>query len=372
MDEFFVRNRLSAYIDGELPASEARDVEAALAHNPGLRAEYDGMRAAVQLLREHGPMSAPAGFDQRLAERLAREPMPLGWRRWTRGVRPELVMLAAVAAAALLYVGLPSDDSPVGALPGSPDQTAAKQAETHAGEPPADEVATSDALRRVAAPPAGGVDGDEGFAAARRDAEQQLAAGPPPGASIGPGSTGGLTAGEPGRRGGTEKEAGVVRDPYLAPYESNSDVTIAGSTVFVRPGGAADPATDKTATDKTAASAPTSANQQSAPPPGVSVYSPPPYRYRVRSGDEAMLKQLYAAAASLGGHLTDGEGRAVAIHMLESGEVKVVRVVLPGKNVDALTAKLRALGDLETMAADRGMLYAPGADVPVEVELERE
>jgi len=375
MDEFFVRNRLSAYIDGELPAAEAREVETALTHNAALRAEYEGLRAAVQLLREHGPMSAPAGFDIRLSERLAREPMPVGWRVWARKVRPELVLLGAVAAAAILYVGAPSNspDAPVAAVVAPAEVAAAKGPAEGGGDATGDapDVAVEGGF---GGGKADGVLGDEGFAAARRDAEQKLAAGPPPGAVVGPGSPGGLTAGTPGggsSGGGATSYNGtrlgpassVQRDPYMAPYESDADVTIAGSKVYVKPGGAA---------DGKAAPAPASAPLAATVSLGATVYSPPPYRYRVRSGNETMLKDLYAVAASLGGHLADADGRAVAIHMLESGEVKTVRVVVPSGKVDELTARMRALGDLETMAAGHDTLYAPGADVPVEVELERE
>lgn len=378
MDEFFVRNRLSAYIDGELPAAEAREVEAALTHNAALRAEYEGLRAAVQLLREHGPLTAPAGFDIRLAERLAREPMPVGWRVWARKVRPELVLLGAVAAAAILYVGAPSNspDAPVAAVVAPAEGVAAKEP-AEGGEDVTGDAPDEPTGGVIGGGKADGVLGDEGFAAARRDAEQKLAAGPPPGAVVGPGNPGGLTAGTPGggsSGGGATSYNGtrlgpassIQRDPYMAPYESDADVTIAGSKVYVKPGGAADP--KAVAPASAGATVPTGGTV----PLGATVYSPPPYRYRVRSGNETMLKDLYAVAASLGGHLADADGRAVAIHMLESGEVKTVRVVVPSQKVDELTARMRALGDLETMAAGHDTLYAPGADVPVEVELERE
>ena len=61
MDTFFARNRLSAYLDGDLPSSEAREVEAALHRDAELRAEYEAMRAGVELLRAHGPIAAPEG-----------------------------------------------------------------------------------------------------------------------------------------------------------------------------------------------------------------------------------------------------------------------------------------------------------------------
>jgi anti-sigma factor RsiW len=103
MDDFFARNRLSAWLDGELGATEAREVEDALARSPELRAEVETLRAHIKLLREAGPMTAPPGFADRLGERLRAEPAPVGWTRHLRRVRVEAVMLAAAAALVLVF-----------------------------------------------------------------------------------------------------------------------------------------------------------------------------------------------------------------------------------------------------------------------------
>ena len=71
MDAFFAKNRLSAYLDGSLPEGEAIEVEQALAADPALRAEYEGMRRALKLLREVGPVSAPPDLHSRIMARVA-------------------------------------------------------------------------------------------------------------------------------------------------------------------------------------------------------------------------------------------------------------------------------------------------------------
>jgi hypothetical protein len=129
MDEFFARNRLSAYLDGELPSAEAREVEDALARSPELRAELDDLRGMVTLLRSGGRVPAPKGFAARLDARLEREPAALGWRRHLRGVRIEAVMLAAAAAVVLVFAAHKPDEpaeAPVAAAePAAPQVDAA-------------------------------------------------------------------------------------------------------------------------------------------------------------------------------------------------------------------------------------------------------
>lgn len=112
MEEFFARNRLSAYLDGELAAGEAREVEDALARSPELRAELEQLRSAIQLLKDGGPIPAPAGFADRLEARLSGEAMPVGWRRYTRGVRVEAALLAAAAAVVLVFLAKGPADEP--------------------------------------------------------------------------------------------------------------------------------------------------------------------------------------------------------------------------------------------------------------------
>jgi hypothetical protein len=302
MDDFFARNRLSAYLDGELPISEAREVEAAIARSPALRAEYEQLRRVVEVLQTEGPIEAPASLDATLRRRLAAEPMPSRWRRILPRVPLEALALAAVALVALVVVTRSGPGhEPAAALPApEPDPVAAAPV-------PPPEAAPPDA-----APAANGILGDEGRA-------------------IG-------TAGRKAPAGDTHKSAPVPKGQREA-YE---------------------PDWEKTAP----------AEPEEAPKPLA--YSPPPYRYHLATTSESALKTLASVATELGGKLVDENGHAVATYPMEAGESRGVRIVVPSYNVEALHTRLRAMGEVETMAADASVLYAAGADVPVAIEVERE
>lgn len=51
MDPFFFRNRLSAWVDGELPKAESRELETAMGLQPELQAEADAYRAKIEEFR---------------------------------------------------------------------------------------------------------------------------------------------------------------------------------------------------------------------------------------------------------------------------------------------------------------------------------
>lgn len=316
MDDFFVRNRLSAYLDGELPTSEAREVEAALARNAALRAEYEQLRELVEQLRADGPLASPPRLKARLAERLAAEPMPARWRRWMPRVPLEGLALAAIALFALVLVSKPKAPTP----PASPAPVPAVGAEAApvAGTPtpgaPADTVAA-----------ANGVLGDE--ARPLNTAGRQSMGEPK---KMAPSST-------YGGRSGAEKE------PALQAWEAGP--------------------VDNTAGAETNTAAKTELK---------AVGTVPPYRYRLRTNSDAALKTLAAVAVELGGKLVDERGRALATYPMETGDARSVRVVVPSYNVEALHTRLREMGDVETMASDASVLYAAGADVPIAVEVERE
>jgi negative regulator of sigma E activity len=135
MDSFFARNRLSAYLDGALSEAEAAEVSEAVEHDPELRAEFEALQHAVEVLRREGPVQAPVGFHARVMERVRDEPAPGGvvvqLRRVFTRVPVEALALAAAAAVVLVVIGgkpdLPADDTTSAArnlqLPssGSPD-----------------------------------------------------------------------------------------------------------------------------------------------------------------------------------------------------------------------------------------------------------
>ncbi len=66
-------DRLSAYLDGELAAEEAREIEEHVAGCPGCRAELDGLAAVVGTLRRLEREAPPQVLAQRVTRRVAVE-----------------------------------------------------------------------------------------------------------------------------------------------------------------------------------------------------------------------------------------------------------------------------------------------------------
>lgn len=331
MDAFFARNRLSAYLDGELSAAEAREVEAALAHDPALRRELDELRHAVEMLHDSGLVDPPAGFADRLAARLESEPMPVGWRRWVRQIRPETLMLAAAALLVVVYVGnhksLPDLDVP----PDAP--IVAGKAFDKAEEPATDN------------------------AVATRSAENAPSAAVPPvadGAQAPPSygtAADGVLGNEPvAKQKMAPKQAGNPRDVPVDQWQPDWEK---------EPEAQAEP--------NTAIGAGNTAN--SADSTQVRWTSPPPFRYRVAATNDLALKKLAAIAKELGGELQDSKGRPLAAFQLESGQSPKVRVAVPAHNAAALAARLREIGEVTTVQETGNLLADPNSDVPVQVEI---
>ncbi|GDX78869.1 hypothetical protein LBMAG42_06800 [Deltaproteobacteria bacterium] len=326
MDAFFARNRLSAYLDGELSAAEAREVEAALAQDPLLRRELDELRHAVEMLHDSGLVEPPAGFADRLAARLESEPMPVGWRRWVRQIRPEMVMLAAAALLVVVYVGnhksLPDLDVP----PDAP--IVAGKAFDKAEEP-----AQNDAV--VSAPAATDV---------------AVAPGAPAPPSYGTAADGVLGNEPPAKQKMAPKQAGnpsdVPVDAWQPEWEKEPIAQAEGNTAI----GAGNTA-------------------NSADSMQVQWSSPPPFRYRVAASNDLALKKLAAIAKELGGELQDSRGRTLAAFQLERGQVSKFRVSVPAHNAAALAVRLRELGELTTVQETGNLLADPNSDIPVQVEL---
>ncbi len=69
---------LSAYLDGELPAQEARELEEHVSRCPPCRAELDGLAAVVGTLRRLEREAPPPVLAQQVTRRVAVEGRPLG------------------------------------------------------------------------------------------------------------------------------------------------------------------------------------------------------------------------------------------------------------------------------------------------------
>lgn len=120
-----VRARLSALIDGALPAREAADVEAHLRGCATCRADLAQLRATVRLLREVEPVQVPEGFAfavrGRIEQLVAGSPArPSRWHfpwphirwSWKTAAAAASVALVAIFAANLVREMMPASRLP--------------------------------------------------------------------------------------------------------------------------------------------------------------------------------------------------------------------------------------------------------------------
>lgn len=107
-----VRNKLSAYIDGELTGTEMLAIRSHLTHCPECEREERSQRAFKRLLGAMPCIEPPSGLEERLLSAIRQE------QKATRSWWPQLKMasltagVAAVAMlAALTYVKRPVNES---------------------------------------------------------------------------------------------------------------------------------------------------------------------------------------------------------------------------------------------------------------------
>lgn len=318
MDAFFARNRLSAYLDGELDSAEAQQVEEALARDPELRAEFERIRLAVELLRGHGVVDAPAGFAERVRERVAAEPMPSRWALPFRALRAEVWLVAAAALLVVGYVGL-QDREP------EPTEGSVEVAQvTPPGDAPEERILKSEPEAALPAPV------------------------------------------EPS-----------PREQSLAPNSQDAWSTVKNDGSLAAPATPEEPIRQS----KKAAPAPEAGKQawypeweQPEAQTGAAeqtLYSPAPFRYRLQSNDDQVLNQLAALAQSLDGHLEDKSGRVLSPYLMSDGDMRDVRIVVPSYNTASLAQKLRELGEVDTIVSKDTTLVKPGTPVPVQIDVRR-
>jgi len=155
------REQLSALVDGELGADEARFLLRRMEHDPELAGCQERWQLLGDVMRGQAPALAPAGFSAAVAAAIAAEPTPQaeprrqvrrsGWRAWGGGA----ALAASVAAVALFMGGEKLKE----ATPGEPlaPQVIASQAELPAAptDPaPMPEASADTAAMAVAAAPA--------------------------------------------------------------------------------------------------------------------------------------------------------------------------------------------------------------------------
>lgn len=93
--------QLSAWMDGELPADEARFLERRLANEPELRKRWERMQLAASCLKGHTIRPMPATLATRVAAAIAEPTVP------TRTRRPWLGWAVAASVALLAVVFVP-------------------------------------------------------------------------------------------------------------------------------------------------------------------------------------------------------------------------------------------------------------------------
>lgn len=109
---FWVRRRLSPYVDGGLSGRPARAIANHLRRCPGCReaaSRLERMRALVQETFSGGPEPDWSGFWEGVRRRIALEPEPRATRWglwWPSRVRPRLALGGAVAGLLLLLGGV--------------------------------------------------------------------------------------------------------------------------------------------------------------------------------------------------------------------------------------------------------------------------
>ncbi|MBY6281502.1 sigma-E factor negative regulatory protein [Stenotrophomonas maltophilia] len=155
------REQLSALVDGELGADEARFLLRRMEHDPELAGCQERWQLLGDVMRGQASALAPAGFSAAVAAAIAAEPAPQaeprrqvrrsGWRTWGGGAA-----LAASVAAVALFIG---GEKLKEATPGEPlaPQVIASQAElppAPTSPAPVTEASVDTAAMAVAAAPA--------------------------------------------------------------------------------------------------------------------------------------------------------------------------------------------------------------------------
>ncbi|KLN99259.1 anti-sigma factor [Stenotrophomonas maltophilia] len=153
------REQLSALVDGELGADEARFLLRRMEHDPELAGCQERWQLLGDVMRGQAPALAPAGFSAAVAAAIAAEPTPQaeprrqvrrsGWRAWGGGAA-----LAASVAAVALFIGGEKLKEATPCEPQAP-QVIASQAELAPAAPtPVTEASVDTAAVAVAAAPA--------------------------------------------------------------------------------------------------------------------------------------------------------------------------------------------------------------------------
>ncbi len=346
MDEFFARNRLSAYIDGELSDTEMAEVARAIEEQPEVRQAYRELLDAVELLREHGPVQAPSRFHADVMRRVEELPAARGWFSWL--LRPlgrypmQGLGVAVVAAAVLLLVFRGPDFGDLSSPEPAP-------------------VTVPDVEREAAAP---------GLEAQQEDARGSADDGQNP-----------TTSADLERLPDSVQEQGVVSElgskgtdkpisssgRKTSPTSKEAEEAVPIETLLKSNKGATYiPEWDKEQVPTgTTSLAPEPASGEE----GAGSLATSPYAYRLTPNSPDVLRRLEALAAKLGGsvHTTSGEVFDPYILTVERNHAQVV-LHIPASRLESVEPYLTKMGGLVTVSSDQDRLFAVDAvEVTVEV-----
>jgi anti-sigma factor RsiW len=341
MDDFFARSRLSAYLDGELTDAEMAEVARALEEQPELRESFDELKAAVDLLRRHGPVQAPARLHAAIMREIEAEPTRRPWFERLLGPLgryPAQTLGVAVLAAAVLMVVLRGPaivNPPEGALP-VPAEDAGHEAA--APEPAPGALDGTDLKSPADQPPAGqatppSLDASEG---------DELE-----------------TPGELGSISPREEAQAKPRGPRTAPIQD---------TLGTKKGGTYVPSWEKEVPSEPVSLAKDGDGSQaraSEPAGGSS-----PFAYRLTPSSPDVLRRLVALAEKLGGAAYNADESPLEPQIL-TVERNYARVLLriPASRIESIEPYLKSMGGLVTVRADHEQIYNLD-QVEIEIEVQ--
>lgn len=345
MDEFFARNRLSAFIDGDLPEDEAAEVARAVELNPELRAEYEALVAASDFLRQHGGVPAPPGLHLSIMRRVDRLSVPRGRLAWVRGwirrfsVESFAVGAVAVAVVVLLFVA-PGDEAGQTVASGSSGQDPSESG-PDAPPPGGEPVAEPAVAQAEPAEPGDGVNVDRdfqpltepaGFASSSATAGEADSSG----ASVDSRKS---SPTEPAPSGGAGED--VARsfsklEGHYVPAWDQEPEQLAGGTAA-------------------------SAGVEAQPESKKAVIASP-FAFQLRPVDPGVLRDLPALAHALDGRLLGPDNAPLEPHSLtlEQNHARVV-FQLPVTRITELEPALKRYGGVIRMEPPTGDLYSPNA-----------
>lgn len=356
MDEFFAQNRLSAYIDGELPESEMAEMARAIKENPELRESCEQMRRVVALMREQGPSAAPTGFHAQIMAEVETIPIPRGWLVGLRALFARLpregLALAAVAATVLVLVwqvprtNHEPEPGTEAAAPARSDAAPAeaKKARADTGAtPPASKTAQLEDRLKALEAPTPELDG-----LAQAGSQDDLALRSTSRTRETPHTT--VGAGKGPRLGSARPSSGPAPDePYMAAWEL----------------------AEKEKSRENGVRAEISlANPQEEPSGAAeSIASLAPIAYRLYPSSPDALRVIVGLAERLGGRAYGTNGQVFKPYTLtdDRNHARLILRVPPGK-LDALEPFLKKIGGVSEVSRPLDEMFS-GPTVDVEVEI---